>query len=425
MASGGRPASLREDLTCAICCDLFRDPVMLACMHHFCRACIDTYWRSIRGPVPCPQCRQEFPSRHFQANYLVAGLVEKVRANSSDGYVKNVEVKDSLESHRSKVMDYVQMIHRDKEQVESLKRVGAELQERIHGDFQALHSFLQDEEESILEELRREQEENVEEFQLHVVTLENAVKQLEQDMHVLQQQVNIMDSSVLAELPEVISRRPSLQVSKGPQFDMKDFCSKYISPLQYTTWRKMFFVLKPGPASFTLDEDTAHPSLSLSQDKTTVTEHPKRFPYPPNPRRFIQCVNVLGAQGFQSGRHYWEVEVGSKLKWDVSVALETVDRRARVKLCPENGYWTLRLRNGSQCSAGTQPWTPLRTVSVPRRIGVFVDFEDRRVSFYNADSMSLLWSFSNGPRGKTFPFISTCISALGEKPQPIRFLHHS
>lgn len=84
--------SLREDLTCAICCDLFRDPVMLACMHHFCKACICRYWRGAQGPVSCPQCRKEFDSKHFQTNYLVATLVDKIRASLSDSHVKNLEV---------------------------------------------------------------------------------------------------------------------------------------------------------------------------------------------------------------------------------------------------------------------------------------------------------------------------------------------
>lgn len=84
--------SLREDLTCAICCDLFHEPVMLACMHHFCKPCISRYWRTTHGPVTCPQCRREFSCRQFQTNFLVAAMVEKVRATSSHTYIKNLEV---------------------------------------------------------------------------------------------------------------------------------------------------------------------------------------------------------------------------------------------------------------------------------------------------------------------------------------------
>lgn len=88
--------SLREDLTCAICCDLFREPVMLACMHHFCKPCISRYWRGTQGPVSCPQCRKEFSSKQFQTNYLVAAMVEKIRASMSDTHIKNLEVSSCL-----------------------------------------------------------------------------------------------------------------------------------------------------------------------------------------------------------------------------------------------------------------------------------------------------------------------------------------
>lgn len=183
-------------------------------------------------------------------------------------------------------------------------------------------------------------------------------------------------------------------------------------------------LLPLGPSPLTFDVDTAHPSIHISRDKTAAVECDVVFPYMEHNKRFVQCVNVLASQSFQSGRHYWEVEVGSKPKWDLGVALEAVDRRARIKLSPETGYWTLRMRNGNECSAGTQPWTKLELASFPQRVGVFLDCDERRVSFYNADDMSLLYSFTNGPRGKAFPFFSPCIGDSGKKSQAITLLHY-
>lgn len=88
--------SLRDDLTCAVCCDLFREPVMLACMHHFCKLCICEYWRGTEGRVKCPQCRKEFSSKHFQTNYLVSSIVEKIRVATSDTYIQNCQVSVQL-----------------------------------------------------------------------------------------------------------------------------------------------------------------------------------------------------------------------------------------------------------------------------------------------------------------------------------------
>lgn len=179
-----------------------------------------------------------------------------------------------------------------------------------------------------------------------------------------------------------------------------------------------------GPSPLTFDIETAHASIRVSRDKTAAVESDAMMLHADNNKRFLQCVNILASQCFQSGRHYWEVEVGPKPKWDLGVASDTVDRQARIKLSPENGFWTLRLRNRSEYSAGTQPWTRLQLSSSPQRVGVFLDCEERRVSFYNADDMSLLYSFANGPRGKVFPFFSPCISGNNQEPQPIKLLHY-
>uniref|UniRef100_A0A671SH60 Zinc-binding protein A33-like n=1 Tax=Sinocyclocheilus anshuiensis TaxID=1608454 RepID=A0A671SH60_9TELE len=420
MATNKSKMNLREDLTCAICFELFKDPVMLGCMHHFCRRCIVSYWKTVRGPVSCPQCRQVFPNKCFQTNYLVAGLVEKVRASSTSASVKYLEkqLKDRLESQVSMKEAYVTMIREDKDKMERIKKMGAELQGRVHSDFQALHHFLRVEEDAMLEELSREQEEMLQRLERHLEALQVAIRDVEQNINMLRQTASSTDQSVLVEV--IIM---TVSVWKALNINLNTFRSKHIAPLQYTMWRKMFQHLNPGPAPLIFDEDTAHPSLQLSRNKTQVIESDKMTNYTCDAKRFLQCVNILATEGFQSGRHYWEVDVSNNPKWDLGVALESVNRQVRVKLCPENGYWTLRLRNGSQYSAGTQPWTPLTVMTPPSRIGVFLDFEERKVSFYNADNMALLCSFSSGPRGKAFPFFSTCLSERGLKPQAIRIVH--
>uniref|UniRef100_A0A8C2J5M0 Tripartite motif containing 105 n=1 Tax=Cyprinus carpio TaxID=7962 RepID=A0A8C2J5M0_CYPCA len=420
MATSKSKMSLREDLTCAICFELFKDPVMLGCMHHFCRRCIVSYWKTVRGPVSCPQCRQEFPNKCFQTNYLVAGLVEKVRASSTSASVKYLEkqLKDQLESQFSMKEVYVTMIREDKDKMEKIKKMGAELQGRVHSDFQALHHFLRVEEEAMLEQLKREQEEMLQRLERHQEALQVAIRDVELNISVLRQTASSTDQSVLV---EVITM--TVSICNALNINLNTFRSKHIAPLQYTMWRKMFQHLSPGPAPLIFDEDTAHPSLQISRNKTQVIESDKMTSYLCDAKRFLQCVNILATEGFQSGRHYWEVDVSNNPKWDLGVALESVNRQVRVKLCPENGYWTLRLRNGSQYSAGTQPWTPLTVMTPPSRIGVFLDCEERKVSFYNADNMALLYSFSSRPRGKAFPFFSTCLSERGQKAQAIRILH--
>ncbi|TRY81341.1 hypothetical protein DNTS_029764 [Danionella cerebrum] len=418
MATSNNNTSFREDLTCAICFELFKEPVMLGCMHHFCRRCIMSYWRSIRGPVTCPQCRQEFPNKScFQTNFLVANLVEKVRACSTSASVRYLEkqIKDCLESQCSTRQAYIKMVSADKEKMKKIQKVGTELKMRVHNEFQALHHFLKVEEEAMMEELSREYDEMTRELKRHLEALDVAIGDVEKNINTLRQ----TSSSTEQSLPKLNSGAPVQELN----INMNRFRSKCIAPIQYIIWRKMIHHLNPGPAPLVFDEDTAHPSLQLSRSKTQVMESDQMTSYMCDSKRFLQCVNILSTEGFQSGSHYWEVDVQNNPRWDLGVALESVNRQVRVKLCPENGYWTLRLRNGNKYSAGTQPWTQLTVSTSPSRIGIFLNCEERQVSFFNADDMVLLYSFNSGPRGKVFPFFSPCLREHGQKPRAIRIIH--
>ncbi|XP_041130051.1 tripartite motif-containing protein 48-like [Polyodon spathula] len=37
-----------EELSCAVCCDIFSDPVTLSCNHSFCKSCLDQCWKEKR-----------------------------------------------------------------------------------------------------------------------------------------------------------------------------------------------------------------------------------------------------------------------------------------------------------------------------------------------------------------------------------------
>lgn len=46
------------DLSCSICCEVFREPVVLKCSHSFCSPCLQQYW-SICLSRDCPLCRRQ------------------------------------------------------------------------------------------------------------------------------------------------------------------------------------------------------------------------------------------------------------------------------------------------------------------------------------------------------------------------------
>ncbi|XP_075765796.1 zinc finger protein RFP-like [Pelodiscus sinensis] len=145
----------------------------------------------------------------------------------------------------------------------------------------------------------------------------------------------------------------------------------------------------------TLDPDTANPLLVLSEDGKCVRWADTWQPLPHNPERFNTWPCVLGREGFTSGRHCWEMEVGDGRHWAVGVARESVSRKGQVSLSPEGGIWAVEWWGESQFRARTCPVTPLPW-SPPRRIRVCLDFDRGQVRFIDAGSEALIFTFPPG-----------------------------
>lgn len=134
-----------------------------------------------------------------------------------------------------------------------------------------------------------------------------------------------------------------------------------------------------------MDPDTAHPRLVLSEDHRCVRWEEARHPVPDNPKRFDSSRCILGCQGFNAGRHYWEVEVGDGEAWAVGVAKESVERKGRISVKPEVGIWAVG-QCGAQYQALTSPTSPITLHSAPKVIGIYLDYEAGRVAFFDANN---------------------------------------
>ncbi|XP_069093391.1 E3 ubiquitin-protein ligase TRIM39-like isoform X2 [Pleurodeles waltl] len=151
-------------------------------------------------------------------------------------------------------------------------------------------------------------------------------------------------------------------------------------------------------AEVTLDPDTAHRWLILSEDRRSVRMGDRAQDVPNTPQRFHPVIAVLGREKLSSGRHYWEVEVGNKTGWTLGVCDEAVSRTGEITASPEVGYWIVQLRNG-EYRAVTDPSTLLTIHVPPRAVGLFLDYEEGRLLVYNVNDCALLFSFS----GASFP----------------------
>ncbi|XP_028458608.1 E3 ubiquitin-protein ligase TRIM21 [Perca flavescens] len=170
----------------------------------------------------------------------------------------------------------------------------------------------------------------------------------------------------------------------------------------------------------TLDPDTGHPGLILSDDGKQVNIGDVKNNFPENQERFSLIPCVLGEQSFSSGRFYFEVQVKRKTKWDLGVARESINRKGFITQSPLKGYWTIVLRNGNEYEALDVPPVLLSLKSPPQKVGVFVDYEEGLVSFYDVDAAALIYSFTGCSfTEKLFPYFSPCSNEGGKNSAPL------
>ncbi|XP_019575332.2 butyrophilin-like protein 3 [Rhinolophus sinicus] len=159
----------------------------------------------------------------------------------------------------------------------------------------------------------------------------------------------------------------------------------------------------------TLDPDTAHPQLYISDLKTVcyrnicqeVTYLDKRF----------TRTCVVASQGFQAGKHYWEVDVGHNVMWCVGVCRDNVNRKeAYVTLSPNNGYWVLRLKRQYQYFTLNPHRINLSPRIPPTRVGVFLDYEGGTISFFSVSDHTFIYTVIHQFEGLLRPYIQHHVS---------------
>ncbi|XP_028445741.1 nuclear factor 7, ovary [Perca flavescens] len=172
-------------------------------------------------------------------------------------------------------------------------------------------------------------------------------------------------------------------------------------------------------ANITLDANTAHPRLVISADGKQVHCGDRHQLVPDNPERFDRVVCVLARQGFSSGQHYWEVEVGEKTDWDLGVASRSTNRKGKITVSPAHGYWFLSLRDRSDYAFRTEPSTALTVSHRPSRIGIYVDCDKGLLSFYDVEARLLIYTFTDIFSDTIHAFFSPCTNKSGRNKAPL------
>ncbi|XP_056336275.1 E3 ubiquitin-protein ligase TRIM39-like isoform X2 [Danio aesculapii] len=354
-------------------------------------------------------------------NHNTVPLEEEVEDKKTELMKTQKDVQQMIQDRIKKIQEVkhsagVRKINSEKEKaacveiftdlIRSIERCQTELLEMMEEQQKAVEK----QEEELIEELEQE----ITELKMRNTELEQ-LSHTEDHLHLLQIYSSLQCRPAdTRNWPEIsLKTRENLETLRETLDQLKDTLNEKLSQTELK-WMQQYAV------DVTLDPDTAHPELILSDDGKQVKHGDIEQELPDKPQRFDQCPCVLGKEGFSSGRFYFEVQVKGKTDWDLGVARESINRKGDIILTPSDGFWIVVLRNGNEYKAGASSPVSLSLKVNLQQVGVFVDYEEGLVSFYDVESSSHIYSFTGQTFiDKLYPFFSPCLNIASKNSNPL------
>ncbi|XP_050956343.1 nuclear factor 7, brain isoform X1 [Labeo rohita] len=442
-----------EELSCPVCCEIFKDPVVLSCSHSFCKECLQKFWRT-KETQECPVCRRRSSKRYPPCNLVLKNLCESLLKESNKRQSEEIcslhseklklfcledkqpvclvcrdsqkhanhtfrpvseavqsrkeELNTALKSLQDKCKHNENMKEEFEKTIQHIMSQAEHTEHQIKQQFEKLHQFLRDEEEATITALREEEEqkkqmmkEKLEEINRHISALSHTIKDMEEMMK---------DNGIcfLKKFPVSMERvqisQPDPQTPSGALIRVPH----YLGNLPVKVSKRMQDIFQNTPVI--LDPNTANPRLVMSDDLTSVRNSKINQPVPNNPERFDWHSCVLGSEGFTSGTHCWDVEVKESQYWTLGVTTASNQRKGLD--CFNTDVWSVSYKNSLLAFMPIcQPCSGFQVKQYLERVRVNLDYDRGTVSFSDPVTNTHLHTFTTTFTDTVFPFFY-CSSSL-------------
>uniref|UniRef100_A0A671TEU2 Uncharacterized protein n=1 Tax=Sparus aurata TaxID=8175 RepID=A0A671TEU2_SPAAU len=336
---------------------------------------------------------------------------------------RDAEIQQMIQKGQLKIEEMKRSVELSKKDADREIAAGVQV-------FSALKESVERSQAELIDTIKEKQRETEKQAQGFIKELEQEISELEKRSSEVEQLSQYEDHLHLLQSSPSLNAAPPTKNWTGVSVRPPSYegtVVRAVNQLEETLSKQMKKLLEAElkrvqqyAVDVTLDRDTAQPLLILSDDGKKVKHGDVKKTLPDNPERFDYCVCVLAKQSFSSGRFYYEVQVKEKTEWDLGVARESINRKGNITGTPEDGYWKIGLRNKNEYYACTDPPVRLSLKCQPEKVGVFVDYEEGLVSFYDVDAAALIYSFTGCCfTKKLYPFFCPCTNYDGKNSVPL------
>ncbi|XP_063344936.1 E3 ubiquitin-protein ligase TRIM35-like [Pelmatolapia mariae] len=441
-------------LSCHVCSETFRDPVSLSCNHSFCSSCLQKFWEQTKNKN-CPVCKRKSSKDHPCVNFTLKELADSFSGREKSGssetqkgekkltvvcskheevpklfclneqrvvctvcdfpHQQNHKVvpveeavsdlkeqlKSDLKSLQDKRNKYKQVEKTYNEVREHMKKQLLSTERQIRAEFNKLQQFLKEEEESRLAALREEEEQKGRTVSREMKMIEEQISSLSDSISAVEEELQKHSVPFLSSYKDTQSRARAQSSVSDPQLVSGALIdvAKHLGNLSFRVWEKMKEKVHFSPVI--LDPNTAHPILYLSDDLTSVRHGDTKQQLPDNPERNTKYTTVFGSEGFSSGKHSLEVEVGDHPFWIVGIGKDSFDGKGERSALSKYEVWCLVHRSGKYNNGVGKT---VRVKKSLQRIRVQLDYDRGEVSFYDPEDMTHIYTHRDTFTEKLFPF---------------------
>ncbi|XP_029910931.1 tripartite motif-containing protein 16-like isoform X2 [Myripristis murdjan] len=335
---------------------------------------------------------------------------------------ERTERQEELGLSRQKIQQRIQDTEKDvkvlQQEVEAISRSADKAVEDSEEIFTELIHLLEKRRSDMKQQIRSQQEEEVsraeeveEKLKQEIAELRRKDAELEQLSHT-QDHIHFLQKYPSLSCLSESTHSPSINIRPLSYFEdvtaavselrdkLQELLSEERSKISLTATGVDVLLSQPEPKTraeflqyschITLDPNTAHPRLSLSEENRKITRMTNGHSYPSHSDRFTRWCQVLSRESL-TGRCYWEVKWKGRVH--IAVSYKDISRTGEGVACGF-GYsdksWSLICYNRNRHFRHNNIETEI-PLPVSSRVGVYLDHRAGVLSFYNvSETMTLL-----------------------------------
>ncbi|XP_004606282.2 tripartite motif-containing protein 60-like [Sorex araneus] len=439
-------AELQIEASCPLCLDYLTNPVTLDCGHNFCGSCIQERWEDLEDIFPCPICLHHSSDKNFKKNTQLCHITDVIKqlpariskcklqeellcemhnevvdqfcekdlellcpqCSVSSGHKDHllIPIEKAIVSQRENLKDLMKVLKLKIEDAEmscesqilksfELKMKMEAFKKELEPEFEELKVFLRKKQVSIIANLHLEEKNvgkklkrDIIQISKHISTIKNllreiTMKSLQTDMDLLRSIADVHDRYEMLSTPGIYSYKLKKESSTLPP--------------HYFGLHRMISTFQ---TELTIDPESGHPCLIVSEDKKSVMLGKNSPTFPENPPACITFPAILSYESLDAGRHFWQVEVRGTGEWSLGLCTESIFKNRLMSPNQKTCFWT-----SQESKRISNTWDTAEEEEASR-FGVFVDFELGEFSVYDLNNRTCLYKYADQFTDKMMPYFA-------------------